>query len=95
MKNYKITWSPKAYKDLQNIHFYIEYYFKEKNIANNIVKKLLNSILDLSYLPEKYVKIQNFTNKTKNIRKMLVNNYTVIYEVNSNTRTSLYFTYFS
>lgn len=93
MKKYKITWSPKAHKDLLNIHFYIEYYLKEKNTADNMIKKLLNSVLDLNYLPEKYMKIQNFDDQTKNIRKMPVNNYTVIYEVHNNTRTSFHITY--
>lgn len=95
MKKYKITWSPNANKDLENIHFYIEYYLQEKNTANNVVKKLLKSILNLSYSPEKYVKIQDFDDKTKNIRRMPVDNYSIIYEVDNNTRTSHNFTYFS
>lgn len=95
MKKYKIAWAPKAYTDLQNIHFHIEYYLKEKITANTVIKKLLNSILNLSYLPEKYVKIQGFNDKTKNIRRMPVDNYLVIYEIDNNTRTSLHFTYFS
>lgn len=95
MNKYKIIWSPQAYKDLQSIHFYIKKHLKEKNIANNIVKKILNSILELSYLPEKYVKVQNFYHNEKNIRKMPVNNYVVIYEFNNSTRTSFHFTYFS
>ncbi|MBO5413100.1 MAG: type II toxin-antitoxin system RelE/ParE family toxin [Clostridia bacterium] len=95
MKKYKIIWSPKAYMDLQNIHFYIEYYLREKITANNVVKRILDSISNLSYLPEKYVKLKNFNDKTKNLRKMPINNYLVIYEINNNTRTSLHFTYFS
>lgn len=81
-KNYQITWSPQANNDLQNIHFYIKYYLKETNIADNLIKKLLNSILDLSYFPEKYKRIIYPHNETRNIRKMSVNNYIVIYEVN-------------
>ena len=95
MRKYKVIWSPKAYKDLQNIHFYIEYYLKEKNIANKVAKKILNLISSLSYSPEKYVKIQNFNEKTNNIRRMPVDNYVVIYKVDNNTRTSFYITYFS
>lgn len=95
MKIYKIIWSPKARNDLQNIHFYIEYYFKEKNIANKIVNRILNSISKLSYLPEKYVRLEDWKDKTKNVRKMKVNNYIIIYEVDKEKRPSLYFTYFS
>lgn len=95
MKIYKIIWSPKALKDLQDIHFYIEHYLKEKRIANNVVKRILSSISNLSYFPEKYVKIQNPDCKTKNIRKMTVSNYLVIYEIDKNIRSSFYFTYFS
>ena len=95
MKIYKIIWSPKARNDLQNIHFYIEYYFKEKSIAKKIVNRILNYISNLSYLPEKYVKLEDWKDKTKNVRKMKVNNYIIIYEVDKEKRTSLYFTYFS
>ena len=80
---------------MQNIHFYIEYYFKEKNTANKIVNRILNSISKLSYLPEKYVRLEDWKNKTKNVRKMKVNNYIIIYEVEKEKRPSLYFTYFS
>ena len=66
-KNYQITWSPQIHNDLQNIHFYIKYYLKEINIADNLIKKLLNSILDLSYFPEKYKRIIYPHNETRNI----------------------------
>ena len=77
------------------IKHYIKNHLKEKNIAINVVKRILNSILDLSYLPEKHVRVQIFNEKTKNVRKMSVNNYLVIYEVKLDTRTSFYSTYFS
>jgi len=45
MKKYKITWSPTARNDLDNIHYYIEHFLKEKDIANNIkaAKRLIEN----------------------------------------------------
>ena len=95
MEKYRIIWSPEAKEELDNIHFYIEHYIKEKNLADNIIRKLLTTISNLNYLPEKFEKIQIFKNKTKNVRKMIVNNYVVIYEIQKDTRSTIYFTYFS
>ena len=92
MNKYKIIWSPKAYDDLQNIHAYITYKLKEKHIANNVIKKILNSIASLNYLPEKYIRIYKSDPKAKNWRKLAIDNYIVIYEVEDNTRSSIYFT---
>ncbi len=80
---YKIIWSPKAYKDLKNIYFYIKDYLKETNVANKLVKTILNNISNLSYFPEKYMRIKNYGDKVRNIRRMHIFNYNVIYEVNT------------
>ena len=95
MNNYQIIWSPKAYKDLQNIYTYITQNLKEKNIANNLIKKLLNSISSLNYLPERYVRILYPISNNKNLRKFTIDNYIVVYEVVRDTRSSIYSTYFS
>lgn len=83
---YNITWSPKAYRDLENIYTYIKYYLKEKSTADNVVKKILNSISNLSYFPEKYLRIENIGTIGRNIRKMPVSNYIIIYEINNTSR---------
>lgn len=95
MNNYKIIWSPKAYDDLQNIYTYIAYHLKEKHVANNLIKKILNSISNLNYSPERYIKLYKSNPKAKNLRKLQVNNYVVIYEVKHNTRASIYFAHIS
>jgi len=95
MKKYEIIWSPKFFNDLEKIHFYIEYYLLEKNIADKIVKKILDSVSTLSYFPEKHMKIQKSNKQKENIRRMPVGNFIVIYKVDSDTRASLCFTYFS
>lgn len=89
MIEYDIVWSPKAYKDIDKI----SYYLKEEKIAKKLIRNILNSISTLKHFPERYAKIEDI-NKD-NIRKMLVKNYVVIYEVDSDTRASFYFTYLS
>lgn len=83
---YNITWSPKAYNELQNIHTYIKYYLKAKITADNLVKKILDSISNLSYFPEKYLRIKNIDIIERNIRKMPVSNYIIIYEIDNTSR---------
>lgn len=94
MNKYKITWSPKAYEDLQRIDNYIRYYLKEENIANKLIKKLFESISNLKYLPEKYPMLKH-NDIHKNIRKMPVENYIVIYQIDYTSRTNFYSTYIS
>jgi len=86
MNKYEIIWSPKAYEDLQNIYAYIINQLKEKYIANNIIKNILNSISSLSYLPERHTKVFKSKIRIKNLRKLHIDNYVVIYEVVHNTR---------
>lgn len=95
MEKYRIIWSPEAKQELDNIHFYIEHYLKEKRLADNMVKKLLIEISNLDYFPEKFERMKMTTNRVENARKMLVNNYVVIYEIKKDTRSSIYSTYFS
>ena len=83
MMIYKIIWSPNAKEELEGIHFYIKYYLKEKNIADKIVKNILNQVLNLQYSPERYSRI--LYNKNRNIRRLLVKKYVIIYEVDNNT----------
>ena len=85
---YKIIWSPTAYKEFQKIYTYIKYHLKEEITANNTSKMLLKSISNLSYFPEKYPKIQSLPShyNSRNVRKMQINMYIIIYEIDANTR---------
>lgn len=95
MNNYKIIWSPKANEDLKKIYFYIAHYLNEDEIAKNLINIILDSISKLNYFPERHSRICIFENNLKITRKLIVNNFIVLYQVDNNTRTSLYLTYFS
>ena len=95
INKYIIRPSPSFEKELQKIYKHISFKLKEPITANNFYNKVVKEIYSLQHFPERYLKISSYKNKNRNIRRMPINQYIVIYEVDNNTRTSLYFTYFS
>ena len=58
---------------------------KAFEIANEKYKKIRNKILSLQYLPERYSRIFKSKFKNRNLRKLLINNFVIIYEVRNDT----------
>ena len=92
MNKYKIIWSPKANQDLNKIYTYIAYTLKEVSIANKTVKKIIKFISSLNYSPERYPKLK-YNNNIKNLRKLPLDNFVIIYQIDNISRSSLCFTY--
>ena len=92
-KKYIIKLAPTFEKDLEKIYEYIAFNLQEPHIAKKLYNKIIQKLYSLQYFPERFVKI--FNHKNQNLRRLLINNYAVIYEVDNNTRTSFYITYFS
>lgn len=90
---YKINQTNKFENELRNIFDYLYFNLKEPRTAENMLKLIINKIYSLQYFPEKYPKLNNSPNK--NLRKLYVKNYIIIYEVNHLIRSNFYFTYFS
>lgn len=82
-------------EEFKEIMYYIRHKLKEPLTAKRFYKKVVNEIKSLKFMPERYNVIEEIYNKSKILRKTSINNYVIIYEVNNNTRASLYFTYFS
>lgn len=82
-------------KEFQKIMYYIKFKLKKPLIADNFYEIITNEISSLNFMPERYMKIYDFRNKDKNLRKLSVKEYVIIYNVNRDTRTSFHFTYFS
>ena len=81
MINYKIIISSSFEKELQNIFYYINFFLREHTTAKYFYNKVINSISTLSYFPERFPKLSN--NKNSNFRRLLIDNYIIIYEVNN------------
>lgn len=82
-------------EELKSIIYYIKVRLKEPLIAKEFYNNVIDKISTLSYMPERYMKVQIPKNKSNNIRKLPIKDYLIIYEINKNTRTSFYLTYFS
>lgn len=94
-KQYDVKQTPLFEEELEDIYRYFTIKLKEPNIAINFYKKVMTKIHSLQYLPERYVSISNFRNKGRNLRKLLIDDYIIIYEVINDTRESFHLTYFS
>lgn len=92
MKKYRIIWSPEFNKELNDILYYITFKLKEPIVSKKFFKKVLKHLTTLEYFPEGYSKL-SLNNKI--YRKLIVDKYTIIYQVKNNMRTSFYFTYIS
>lgn len=95
MNKYEIIWSTKAKKELSNIYTHITYVLKENYIAINIIKKIINLTSNLNTFPERYSKIFYYIDKSRNLRKLPLDKYVIIYEIDNISRESLHITYIS
>lgn len=83
---YTINLTPTFAKELDKIYKYMVYNLKIPNTANKFNKKIKKSIFSLTCFPERFSKI--LISNNNNLRKLIVDNYIIIYEIDSKKRTS-------
>ncbi len=83
MNKYKVNTTMAFEEELQFIYEYIANQLQEPTIAKQNYKKIRDKILTLQYWPERHQNI--FKSKFKNLRKLLINNFIIIYEVKNDT----------
>lgn len=87
---YVIIYTSLFQNELEEILKYIAFNLNSPYIAKSFYKEITDKLYSLQYFPDRYIKI-NY--KSKVLRKLLIHKYVVIYEINKNTRSSLYSTY--
>ena len=93
-REYTIFITASFKNEMRDIIYYLKYKLKEPLIANEFYNKVIEKISLLNYMPALHSKVQIQYGKRK-LRKLLIGNYIVVYEVNTNTRTGFYLTYIS
>lgn len=93
MNKYKINLTSQFIEELDKILYFSLY---SQKTVKKLYDKIKNSVLSLDFLPERHYRISNMKKyKNLNIRRLPIDNYIIIYEVNNNTRSSFCFTYIS
>lgn len=82
VKQYEIRFDKFAKQELKKIHHYISEILLEPQIANKLVIKISNSIINLKYYPEAFPMLYNLNQ----VRKLIVKNYNILYSINKNQK---------
>lgn len=85
MKEYSVIMQPQFLEELEVILYFFQDRYSTKR---KVYAEVRNTVYSLSIFLERYSKINNNFN-TKNIRKLPINKYVVIYEVN-NEKNEIY-----
>ncbi len=81
LDKYEVKLMPKAFRDLDDIYWYIAHELNVSETGLNLVTEIENAILSLEEVPERGAprKIGAYANK--GYRQIFIGNYTVIYRV--------------
>lgn len=89
MKKWKVEYSPKAYADLKGIYNFIVENYQSKKSAENVIKKLRQSIKDLSFMADGYHHYQDEPYYSNGVRYYSEGKYCIFYEYDDETVTVL------
>lgn len=81
INGYKVKIIPSVYLDLQIIYDYISNILKSSENADNTINAIENKIKDLCNVPKRGMEYPNEPWKTKGLRMVFLNNYTIFYYV--------------
>lgn len=81
MKEYKVNLTSQFSEELEEILYFFPYY---QSARKKLFFEIRNTISTLSVFPERYHKINKFKKvRTENIRKLPINKFIMIYEVDN------------
>lgn len=83
MIEYSINLTSQFKGEFKKIHNYIFFSLCSPKAATNLYLKIKNSILSLNLFPERYPKISIIKSTKRNLRKIIIGNYIIIYEVDN------------
>ena len=84
IKQYEIIFTPTAINEIRKIYNYITKKLKSKKAADNLMNKIEEKVQNLKYAPRIYQIIKVDNQLELEYRKIVVNNYVIIYTIIEN-----------
>lgn len=81
LDKYMVKLMPKAYRDLDDIEWYIANELEEPTTALNLVEEIENAILSLEMFPQRGALRKIGRYAEKGYRYIFVKNYTIVYRI--------------
>jgi len=85
LKTYEVEITSKANEDMDGIYTYIADKLLEPIVAANQYDRIANAILTLETMPERIKIVNSEPARSKGLRPLLVDNYTVLFTIESDT----------
>ena len=89
MDKYVVHWTKNFSWELDEIYNNLFYFTSSLKIANRFYQNITEHISKLDLYPERYSKIFLSKNQKRDLRKIPIKNYTIIYEVD-NVKKEIY-----
>lgn len=86
---YEIIISENCLEEIEEIFSYIEKDLKAEQAANRLREKIIENIRGLKNSPKIYAKIDRTDRAGRDYRRIVVNNYTIIYTIIEENKTIL------
>ena len=83
MNRHTVYISPQAYRDIDEIYYYISEELLAPDTASNMVDEIEGAILSLEELPERGAERKVGIYANKGYRQLFVKNYTIVYRIDN------------
>ncbi len=80
-EHYEVEFTQECTNEIKKIYKYIRDVLCNEIAAKRLMKKLEEYVSDLSYSPRLYVEIEKYKGTKKVYRRMVVNKYVVLYNI--------------
>ena len=81
IEKYKIVFTPTSLQQIKEIYEYINQNLHEDIAAKRLMREIEIKIQQLKYTPRIYIKLQRHSDLNKEYRRMIINNFAVLYTI--------------